>query len=104
VEFVADTDPRFVALHPELRAVLREAEQFLETNMRAALEAAFAQVPPIILDAVKPSFETFAAGLPATFIRGQYQIYKMLHDQRELSEYLTRDRQNRSGPPSKRTH
>lgn len=101
--FVADTDPRFVTLHPDLRAVLRETERLLEASMREAMEAAFAQLAGgAVRDLVMPNYETFAARLPATFIRGQYQIYKMLDDQRKLSEYLIR--QKRGSAPTGRTH
>ena len=103
--FVADTDPRFVTLHPDLRQTLREAEQLIETDLRKALCEAFAQIDPVFLDLVKPSsYEKLVSSMPAIFIRGQYQLWKMLHDNLELGEYLIRQRQECSGPASTKTH
>jgi hypothetical protein len=103
--FVADTDARFVTLHPELRQRLREVEEALTVEMRERLESTFSDAPDCLRELLAPMFEKFAGGLPAGVIRIQYEVYKMVSDAWELSQHLLRERlQGSGGSPDKQIH
>jgi hypothetical protein len=102
--YVADTDPRFVALHRDVRALLREGEEGIASDLRTSLDAAYSQIPIFILDAMKPALETFAAAIPANFIRSLYEIFKLLSDDVTVAEQVVSARLAGAVSPSKKTH
>jgi hypothetical protein len=85
---VADEDPRFQALHPDVRALLRDAEQLLVRDLRTGLDSVYPQLSPVMLDALKPVLEAFTARIPAQFIRAMYELFKMLSDDTAVAEQM----------------
>jgi hypothetical protein len=99
--YVCDIDPRFAVLHRDVRALLREAEEGIAGELRTSLDAAYSQIPVIILDAMKPALETFAAAIPANFIRALYELFKLLSDDVTVAEQVASAQLIRAASPSK---
>src|ERR1700722_15044901 len=108
MEFVADTDPRFMVLHARVRELPKETEQEFTAELRKALDEAYAKLSLVMVEVLKPGFEVFAAGLPAKFIRSQIAVYEMLSADitvaAQIAEQLARAGLENAASPSKKTH
>lgn len=91
MKFLADTDPDFVALRPELRDMIREEEK----SGRAAMEDTFKSLGGHVSVLLVP----MAGALMANFLRGQLGVYRMLDILWPLAEQAQRERDKRPDGP-----
>ena len=85
MKFLADSDPDFMLLRPELRDLIRESEK----QSRAVIKAWFGLLPQELTAGMSEA--TFEA-IPSGFLRGQLPVYRILDALWPLAEKAQREK------------
>jgi hypothetical protein len=88
---LADTDPHFRALHPDLRSVIRTSETVIGNNIRASLSGAGfdEMIPAELRPVMQAKYEQMAATLTEAFLRGHMDLYALVSDALHKYERIT---------------
>jgi hypothetical protein len=90
---LVDTDPQFIALHENVRKVVRVSEQTIADNVSSSMAEEFKSITDLLPDELRTAmarkYQTLGATLAECFCRGHFDVYRLISETIKEHEVLT---------------